>query len=85
MLRCETLYVPADGKRGGSARVDKTFPIIHEWSGTAELIVLDETVTGDILKHILVEAGKFVGLGRFRPRKNGFYGRFSVTNFALVS
>ena len=28
--------------------------------------------------HILREAGKFIGIGRFRPRNNGYYGRFDV-------
>jgi hypothetical protein len=72
------LFVPADGKRGGSKRVKKCFPIIHEWEGDAEFVILDETVTQDVFENILKEAGKFIGLGVFRPRNNGFYGRFSV-------
>jgi hypothetical protein len=27
---------------------------------------------------MLEEAGKFIGLGRFRPQNGGFYGRFAV-------
>ena len=29
----ERLHVPADGRRGGSKRVFKNFPVIHEWEG----------------------------------------------------
>jgi hypothetical protein len=31
-----------------------------------------------VFEHHLHEAGKFIGIGRFRPRNNGFYGRFDV-------
>ena len=30
----------------------------------------------------LKEAGQFIGLGRFRPRKNGYYGRFEIVSIA---
>jgi len=76
----EWFFVPADGRRGGNTRVHKCFPVIHEWEGKVDFIIFDDTVTKDIFKTILEEAGKFIGLGRFRPRNNGFYGRFSVEN-----
>ncbi len=74
----EWLYVPADGRRGGDKRVEKCFPLISEWEGTVEIHVLDETVTENVLLEHLEQAGKFIGMGRFRPRRNGFYGRFEV-------
>lgn len=76
----EWLFVPPDGKRGGSKRVDKCFPIIHEWSGKVEFLIFDETITEDVFRYHLEQAGKFIGIGRFRPRNNGFYGRFNVVN-----
>ena len=84
-LKSETLYLPADGQRGGTKRVDRTFPRIESWKGTVTLLVYDETVTGDVLREHLIEAGKFIGLGLFRPRNNGYYGRFFVTDFGCVS
>lgn len=74
----EWLFVPADGKRGGSSRVEKCFGIIHEWGGTAVFHVLDHTITETAFREHLEQAGSFIGLGRFRPRNNGFYGRFVV-------
>lgn len=74
----EWLFVPADGKRGSGKRVDKCFPVIHEWEGTATFLILDETITKDVFAEHIEQAGKFIGIGRFRPRNNGFYGRFSV-------
>lgn len=74
----EWLFVPADGKRGGGKRVWKCFPCIQEWGGVIQFHILDETITEDVFAQHIEEAGKFIGLGRFRPRNNGFYGRFKV-------
>lgn len=77
-LQGEWLFVPADGKRGGGKRVEKCFPVIQSWSGEVTFHVLDETITRDVFKHHLEQAGAFIGIGRFRPRNNGYYGRFRV-------
>lgn len=74
----ETYFVPADGRRGSGKRVTKHFPVIPSWSGDVTFYVLDETITEDVFREHLDEAGKFIGIGRFRPRNNGFYGRFTV-------
>lgn len=80
----EWFFVPADGKRGGSKRVSKCFPVIHEWGGEFTIFIFDETVTKDVLMQHLEEAGKFIGIGRFRPRNNGFYGRFRVESVTEI-
>ncbi len=74
----EWLFVPSDGKKGGGKRVLKKFPYMPEWAFEAAFLVLDDTITKDIFELHLHEAGKFIGLGRFRPRRGGFYGRFEV-------
>ncbi|MGQ0595798.1 hypothetical protein [Aquabacterium sp.] len=74
----EWLFVPADGVRGSGKRVEKCFPVIHQWQGDVTFHVLDETITEDVFRHHLEQAGAFIGIGRFRPRNNGFYGRFKV-------
>jgi hypothetical protein len=74
----EWLFLPSDGKRGGGKRVSKCMPIIHEWAGMIAVHVLDETITQDVLAEHFDQAGKFIGIGRFRPRNNGYYGRFEV-------
>lgn len=74
----EWFFVPSDGIRGSGKRVDKCFPVITKWSGKVDFVILDETITEEVFTHILSEGGKFIGIGRFRPRNNGFYGRFSV-------
>lgn len=74
----EWLFVPSDGRRGGSSRVDKCFPVIQSWKGTVTFHIIDETITPEVFEQHLSEAGNFIGVGRFRPRNNGYYGRFKV-------
>ena len=76
----EWFFVPSDGRRGGARRVDKCFPVIPEWSGKVTFFIYDELVTQEVFTEVLEEAGRFIGIGRFRPRNNGFYGRFDVVD-----
>ena len=76
----ERLFVPADGMRGGSKRVFKCFPYITEWSATVEFTVLDNTITEEVFTRTLEAAGQCIGIGRWRPRKGGQYGRFDVVS-----
>lgn len=74
----EWLYVNADGVRGSGKRVWRCFPLIREWETEVTFYIADETITKDVFEHHLSEAGKFIGIGRFRPERGGFKGRFSV-------
>jgi hypothetical protein len=74
----EWLFVPADGKRGSGKRVQKCFPVIHQWQGDVTYHVLDDVISPEVFEQHLKDAGSFIGIGRFRPRNNGYYGRFSV-------
>jgi hypothetical protein len=74
----EWFHVPSDGKRGGGRRVWRCFPVVHQWEGHQQFVVLDDTVTKDVFIDHLKQAGQFIGIGRFRPRNGGFYGRFDV-------
>lgn len=74
----EWVFVPADGVRGGNKRVWKCFPVVHEWGGDVIFHILDDTITEKVFEYHLEEAGKIIGIGRFRPRRNGYYGRFKV-------
>lgn len=74
------LHVPSDGRRGGSKRVMKCFPVIKEWDGTALFYILDETITENVFRETLEEGGKFVGMGSLRVANNGIFGRFEVAD-----
>jgi len=71
-------FVPADGRRGSGKRVKKCFPMISKWEGSVTFLILDDTITEETLRYHLEQAGALIGVGRFRPRNNGFYGRFKV-------
>lgn len=74
----EWLFLHADGKKGGGTRVPKRYPCVIEWSGKVDFVVLDDTITPEVFEEHLTEAGRFIGIGRFRPQNGGYYGRFSV-------
>lgn len=75
----EKLHVPSDGRRGGTKRVWKYFPVIPAgWEGKAIFQIVDPLITEAVFREHLTEAGNYIGMGRFRPRNNGYYGRFVV-------
>lgn len=77
----EERFVPSDGRRGGGNRVIKYFPVMPEWKCEAEFFIVDETVTSEVFQDHLRQAGQFIGLGSFRVRNNGIYGRFKVNDY----
>jgi hypothetical protein len=92
-VECEALFLPSDGRRGGSKRVLKYYPRFPSWKAIVEFMVIDETVlqptardkSRTVFEQVLEEAGQFIGIGRFRPRNNGWYGRFRVDKVEIVN
>jgi hypothetical protein len=75
----EWLFMSAQGKRGsGGKRVWRCYPMIPEWHGRVWFYIGDDTITKEIFARYLAEAGRFVGIGRWRPAVGGLYGRFTV-------
>jgi len=84
----ETLFLPSDGKalhKGGKGqRVRRTFPTVTRWSAIFEVMVLHEELHSETRLRALFEyMGMYVGVGRFRPERGGFYGRFKVRDLSL--
>jgi hypothetical protein len=80
-LASERLFVPSDGISGSGKRVWKNFPVVHQWKASFTVYVLDDTITSEVFERHVIEAGKFIGLGFFRPGRGGIKGRFQVTKF----
>jgi len=80
-VKGEWLYVSSKGTPGGARRVMKCFPYFPSWKGIVTFHVLDDTITEDVFEKHLIEAGNFVGIGRFRPERGGFYGRYQPKSF----
>ena len=79
-----TINANSDGVRGSGKRVKRTFPQITKWSGQTQFMIVDDTVTKDLFERYITEAGKFIGVGRFRPENGGMNGRFKPTKFEWI-
>jgi hypothetical protein len=79
-VKGERIYVNADGVRGSGKRVYRTFPVFPSWDAEVTFYVMDDTITPSVFEQHLQEAGKFIGIGRFRPENGGFNGRFEVAS-----
>lgn len=77
-LEPEIVWCSADGKPGGASKVLRRFPIVDSWEGSVSYIILDETIDDAVFKEHLQHSGNLIGIGRWRPIKNGRYGRFTV-------
>lgn len=84
-VEAENLFLPSDGVRGSGKRVVKTYPLIREWKTTCTFYVQDDLITEDVFRYHLEQAGTFIGIGRFRPRNNGFYGRFRLIELEWIT
>jgi hypothetical protein len=80
----EWLSLDAQPGSGRGGRVWRCMPRISDWQGDVGIHVLDETVTMDVLRYHLEQTGAFIGIGRFRPKNGGFYGRFRVEDLVAV-
>jgi hypothetical protein len=78
-VKGEWLFLNADGRSGSGKRVKRCMPQIPQgWTATLTLYVVDDTLTKEVVEKHLEEAGKFIGVGRFRPENGGYYGRFRI-------
>jgi len=75
------IWANADGVRGSGKRVRRRFPIIKSFDATARFAILDDVIPNQVFEKAVIEAGRLVGIGRFRPEKGGFLGRFTASNF----
>ena len=76
-----TLSCNSDGVRGSGKRVKRTFPQFAQWQGQTRFVVLDDTVTPAVFEEAFKNAGRYVGVGRFRPENGGVNGRFVPVKF----
>lgn len=77
-VQSENLFLPSDGIRGSGKRVMKTYPIIPKWTAKVRFTILNDMLTENVFEEHLKIAGQYIGIGRFRPIKNGYYGRYAV-------
>lgn len=83
-LEPEIVWCSADGKPGGNSKVQRRFPVIESWEGVVQFIIMDETIDDATFLEHLQHAGSLIGIGRWRPIKNGRYGRFIVKDCKIA-
>jgi hypothetical protein len=81
-IQLERIHANADGVRGSGKRVWRNFPRLDQWSGQLQFHVIADELTPEVFEETVRYAGIAVGVGRFRPEKGGFFGRFAVDKFA---
>lgn len=64
----------------GQSKHVRVRPMFDNWSASGELIVSDEQITTEVLSDILEMAGKYKGLGDWRPSSKtpGTFGMFTA-------
>lgn len=72
------VFVPSDGRRGGTKRVWKCFPRIDSWAGVLLFVVIDDLITQDVFERYLRIAGQLTGVGVWRPRNGGMWGKYQL-------
>jgi hypothetical protein len=79
-VREEVFFVSPKGKSNSGTRVKRHFPTIDQWETIAQVHILDGTISSSVFERVVGAAGRFIGVGRFRPANGGFYGRFEVVD-----
>jgi len=62
----------------------KNFGVIQQWQGDVVFHILDDIITEDIFRQVLEAAGNVIGIGRWRPRNGGLYGRFEIVKLKFI-
>jgi hypothetical protein len=63
--------------RVNGSGVERLRPAFKDWILEFNIQVYDEQLDNDVVLQVLTHAGRFIGIGDFRPR----YGRFSIEKF----
>lgn len=67
--------------RIGASKHVRVRPRFNAWHASGTLTVFDETITHDVLRNILEFAGRYAGIGDWRPsspKAPGPFGKFTV-------
>lgn len=80
-IQKERIHANADGVRGSGKRVWRNFPRLDEWSGTVTFHIIADEITKEVFEEAATYAGLAVGVGRFRPERGGYFGRFTTDKF----
>jgi hypothetical protein len=73
------MFVPSDGRKGGGSRVMKSYPLLMPpLELSVEYCITDDTITPEVFADTLQQSGNLIGIGSFRIRNGGVFGRYRV-------
>jgi hypothetical protein len=84
-IELERIHANADGVRGSGKRVWRNFPRIDKWAGQVTFHVIADEITDEIFEETVTYAGVAVGVGRFRPERGGYFGRYNADHFQWLA
>lgn len=73
-------YVDIRGVRVGTAKVNRCRPVFASWSVSFTAAFAPDKINPEDLVRVVENAGRYIGLGDFRPR----YGRFTAEESAAA-
>ena len=59
-------------------------PRFNEWNLNFEIVLNDDGIPTEVINEELEYAGRYVGIGDWRPAKKGMFGKFMITSFKEV-
>ena len=88
----EPFYIMLDAKKYEVFRISAVNPMTkgrmmterpryNKWKASFEILLNDPAVPVSVINEILEHAGKYVGVGDWRPEKKGMFGKFMITSF----
>jgi hypothetical protein len=66
-----------------NGRMMRERPRFDKWLATFEIILNDNQIDVSVMNEILEHAGKYVGIGDWRPEKKGMFGKFMITSYKV--
>lgn len=75
-------YVRIPPRTGQMVKIGR--PLIRDWKVTFGMTCDNELWTIELLPQIITSAGKVVGIGAWRPKLKGCYGKFTLVEFKIV-
>ena len=67
--------------RVGKSRIPRQRPVFHKWRLKFTVTISEPQLHGSVVKEILDYAGRYVGIGDYRPK----FGRFQVTLWEKIN
>lgn len=88
----EPFYINLEAKDYGVFRISAVNPMtkgrmmterpkFEKWKASFQIILNDPAVPISVINEILEHAGKYVGVGDWRPEKKGIFGKFMIAEF----